>query len=307
MAEEEVAPVSEETSEEVVESAEIQEEEIAEVEEQETEEQPSEEDSEASDQENEVGSQEADQKTEEEEPKEAKQTAQERIQQLANEKRELKERLDRLESEFQEQKTRAPKVDEDRLNNYLGELRDEIDTLRLEGKHLEADLKERQRNGLLDEYEKWQKQSKEEAARQQQQQLTKSQSEQLSRDLDDAAMFYARSKGIPEAAMDEMGKEWSEIIQADQLTARKFWEIAQKQGPVTAIEFAHDKVTAQRERVKDKAVETKEQKEQAKEKTVSVGAKHTNEPSENYKKLLAKAKRSGSDDDWAAVFAAKRS
>ena len=70
-----------------------------------------------------------------------KKGAQERIQQLANEKRELADRLERLEAQFSKSQAEKPDfvdIDMNRVNEYLQTTGDQIDELKLEGRYFEA-------------------------------------------------------------------------------------------------------------------------------------------------------------------------
>lgn len=191
-------------------------------------------------------------------------------------RQEAEKRIEALEKRFQEaeERSKSPQpLDEQRLNDYFGELRDEIDTLRLSGKHLEAEQKELQRDKLINEYIKY----KEDLAKHQTTQTTAQQhqqkAQQLAQQIDSAAEFYAQENKIPKEVFMKMGQKWQEVVQTDQLRARKFWETAHYQGPVAAIEYAHREVKSIMEQESTEVESTKQKKESGKEKQVGGGAK----------------------------------
>lgn len=207
-------------------------------------------------------------------------------------RQEAEKRIEALEKRFQEAEERAKgpqPLDEHRLNDYFGELRDEIDTLRLSGKHLEAEQKELQRDKLINEYIKY----KDDLTKHQKTQTTAQQNQQkaqqLAQQIDGAAEFYAQENKIPQEVFIQMGKKWQEVVQSDQLRARKFWETAHYQGPVAAIEYAHREVKSIMEQETKEVESVKEKKETGKEKQVGGGGKTNVKSAGSWDDLMKKS------------------
>ena len=260
---EEVGTVTEEAGG-LAESAETQEEETI----------TTEEETEAST-DNEGGSEEEsdeDSQAESEETKGHKKDAQARIQELANKNREMSEKLAQLEGKFQaeQEKAQTPaRVNEQALNQYLGELRDEIDTLRLEGSHLQAEKKERERDKLIDAYEKHTAELAEYEKKSQGRNVQQEQAMAMARAIEEAASFYAKENKIPQPVFDDMGKRWRSIAEGSAVVQRKFAELARFQGPVSAIEYAYNQVKEAIKMEESAATETKAAKEAGKAKQVT--------------------------------------
>lgn len=214
-----------------------------------------------------------------------KKDANTRIQQLANEKRELATKLEALEAKVNqslEEKNAIPAVDEQALNAHLGQMREQIEDLRLEGNHLQADLLERKRNGLLDEYDKWQKGAEEKKQQNGQQ-------EQYKQALDGvlvAADQYQEHYNIPKPLWDEMGTWFRGECEKDSLLGREFDDIMFRQGPVAAVRFAHDKAKPVFEAKAKEATEAKQKREAGKSKQPGGGTGKTSSGPKSYSALL---------------------
>ena len=193
--------------------------------------------------------------------------AQERIQQLANEKREMANKLAALEAKVNQvvsARDEIPAIDEQALNAHLGSLRDQIDDLRLDGNHIKADLLERQRNKIIDEYETWQQQQ---TARQSQQ----TEQQHYKKALDDtlaAANLYREHYNVPQPLWDEIGQWFSGELEKDKLLAQEFNDVMLRQGPVAAVRFAHDRAKPVFEQKAKQVAEDKKKREAAKTKQV---------------------------------------
>ena len=193
--------------------------------------------------------------------------AQERIQQLANEKREMANKLAALEAKVNQvvsAKDEIPSIDEGALNAHLGTLRDQIDDLRLDGNHLKADLLERQRNKIIDEYETWQQQQ---TAKQSQ----NTEQQHYRKALDDtlqAAAVYREHYNVPQPLWDEIGQWFSGELEKDKLLTQEFNDVMLRQGPVAAVRFAHDRAKPVFEQKAKQVAEDKKKREAAKTKQV---------------------------------------
>lgn len=193
--------------------------------------------------------------------------AQERIQQLANEKREMANKLAALEAKVNQvvsARDEIPAIDEQALNAHLGSLRDQIDDLRLDGNHIKADLLERQRNKIIDEYETWQQQqTAKQSQNTEQQHYRKALDDTLS-----AANLYREHYNVPQPLWDEMGQWFSGELEKDKLLAQEFNDVMLRQGPVAAVRFAHDRAKPVFEQKAKQVAEDKKKREAAKTKQV---------------------------------------
>lgn len=203
--------------------------------------------------------------------------AQERIRELANLRREaenrakaLEQRLAEVEHKFSTTQVEQT-IDVNALNAHLGKMRDEIDFLRIDGKHLEADLKEQERNALITEYKEWQKQDAERRQRVQTEQQSAAQKRQMLQKFDDACVFLAKESQIPDEAFAEMGTRFQKLVEADKVFARELLETLEYQGPIRAANLVHQRIKSDMA-AEQKAVEDeKKRREDAKKKTITAG------------------------------------
>lgn len=170
---------------------------------------------------------------------EEKSRAQERIRQEIDKRKETERKLADLESkvaELAKDRDVIPAVDEAALNSHLGHLRDQIEELRLEGNHLKADILDRQRNKLIDEYEAWQK----DAAKKNSERSESQQWEQTIKDVETTSTMYRDQMKIPAPLWDEMGQWFAGELKTNKVMEREFLDILKLRGPVSAVRFAHE-------------------------------------------------------------------
>lgn len=220
----------------------------------------------------------------------AKKDAQSRIQQLANEKRELAEKLEALEARVNqtlEQRTEIPAVDEGALNAHLGQMREQIDDLRMDGKHLEADLLERQRNNLIDEYDKWQRSAAEKQQQTTQQQQQNQQRQQAYDAVDVAAGLYKQENNIPDELFKEGGEWFRTELDKSPLLRQQFEEKMFLQGSVAAVDWAYkEKVKPLFDQRAKEAAEAKQKREAGKNKQPGGSAGKSESGPKSYQALL---------------------
>lgn len=166
--------------------------------------------------------------------------AQERIRQLIDRNKESDRRIAELETKVSaviQEKQTIPAIDESALNTHLGNMRDQIEELRMNGNHLQADILDRKRNNLIDEYEKWQVQ----ATEQQGKQTDAAAWDKTLADLSTTSDMYRDHMKIPAPVWDEMGQWFAAEMKTDKLLEKEFVDILKRNGPVSAIRFAHEK------------------------------------------------------------------
>lgn len=177
-------------------------------------------------------------------------TAQERIQQLANENRELKDKVSAIEARFEEtEKARhqtgqeAPpfiEVDVPAFNSHIASLREKSEELAMEGRHAEAARVDREIYKLLDAYDENEAKKAEWAQEQQRrQQMTTQEQEFLGR-FERAADFFREQAGIPEADWEARSILFAELLEKDPLLKEEFRERARTQGTIATIRWANE-------------------------------------------------------------------
>ena len=200
--------------------------------------------------------------------------ANERIQELANKSRQLEEKLaaqeaanKELAAKFEETRkaSQAPApIDERALAEYLTEAETQIETLKYEGKVLEAKLLQRKVDKLLDDVEAHKQRVTEWEKTATVQQTTERQAQEALKALDDAARFFAEHKKIPAEVMEKGAAQWAEMRRADPLLDRQYAEIWQRQGEIAAISFAYEHVTKAQEAESAKLKAEKDKKDAGK-------------------------------------------
>lgn len=212
-----------------------------------------------------------------EETKEEKKklTAQERIQQLIdqrNKDRELFEsKVNELETKFKMLQPPqqsdyievTPEV-EARINQVLYDLDVQKANAELEGNYLKAMEYKRQIDDVVLKIQENEK--KREAALAERHQAAVS--EQLVAEINQRAEVYRQSYNIPSDVWVDSNKWFAEQCQNNQVLGTKFREIAERQGPMAAVEFAAWFV--QENRLKPAQEELKE-REQLKAKSIAGG------------------------------------
>lgn len=216
------------------------------------------------------------QPTEEAESEEHRPKAQERIQELANKNKELAQKIEGLERAFrQKQELEAVpflNLDMQAINAHIAQASDQIEELKLEGKHFEAQKLQRDLDKLIDEVDANEAKRKEWSQRQGQQQTQAQQFEAAVKALDDAAEFYREKKGIPQEVWDKGADQWYAMRQADPILDRQYTEIWMRQGEIAAIQFAEEHVQKAQSAETKKLEEAKKKADAGKVNIAATGA-----------------------------------
>lgn len=223
----------------------------------------------------------------EEKPEEVKEedgkkklSANERIQQLVEERNkdreeltgqltEAQQKIADLEKRFIQTQEPAPfiDVDYDKINAHIAETSAAIEELKASGNALEARKLEKYLDNLVSDVEDNDQKRKEFEA-----QSTANQTERqaLNKRIDtlgQAADFYRDQMKIPAPTWDLMGKLFADACAKDPILGREFAERADTQSPVATVRWAHEYTKTHL--VKDTA-SAAQKKNEAKEKSASV-------------------------------------
>ena len=236
-----------------------------------------------------------------------KKNAQDRIQQLANEKRELAERLERLESQFAKQQEDRPDyvdVDMERVNSYIEATQDKIVELGLEGKHLEAKKLDLSITKLINDIEENEAKKAAFLERQGKSKTEATAVNQRLQKLDDAAKFYRENQKIDQPVWDKMGQWFAEQCKSDPTLGREFAERVEK-GEIGAIRWAHDYSIKNMGAKELAAINNKNiNKQKASAASPAPGGKSIS--TVDLYKALAEAKESNTTEGWVTYQALKR-
>lgn len=217
--------------------------------------------------------------TTEEEGEPKKKTAQERIQQLANERREATERADRIEAELNTVRQKAETLEREfrakqeaqapdyievteqviaQVNQRLAQLVDAKNDAELSGNYLQGIAAQKEIDAIYTGLQE--NASRAEKARAMQQ--AQSTQNQTIAALDERAEFFRQQNNIPSDVWHEGGNWFAAQCESNAVLGKEFVEVAQYSGPMAAIRFAAD-YTA---RNKPKPQAAVQQKEDAKSK-----------------------------------------
>ena len=237
-----------------------------------------------------------------------KKNAADRIQQLANEKRELADRLSKLEAQFNQQQSEKPdyvEPDMDAVNAWFEKTSDQIENLKLEGNHLAAKKIELAQANLIAQLEENEAKKQAHIERTGKAKATTSAETAKLDKLDQAVIFYREHMKIEPAVWDKMGNWFAGKLQSDVLLRREYQEMVDTQAPTAVVKWAHD-YTLKNMGIKEKAaIDTKNKNKQ----TASGAAPKTGSgkiSTVDLSKALEKAKEAGTPEAWVEYQAAKR-
>lgn len=218
--------------------------------------------------------------------------------------RQLESRLNQLESSFKQQVAPdyieiTPQVQQ-QINNALANIEQQRIDAELEGDYLRAAQFRGEFDKILQGLAENDQRMK--AAQQQQQ---KSQAEQAKvKAINERAEFFRQQNNIPQAQWDMANRWFADQVAQQPALGVQFREIADYQGPMAAVSWAVNYVDTYLGKAVREANEARE-----KSKTMAPGGtqqQNTGTLLNNVKSMRENAMRSGSTDDWAAYYAAKR-
>ena len=235
-----------------------------------------------------------------------KKNAQERIQQLANEKREMAERLAKLEQQFAKQQEEKPdfvEIDMDKVNAYIAETTDKIETVKLEGNFLAAKKLEIQIAKLISDIDS---NDEKKAAYLERQNKTKGAETAVTetlQKLDNAAEFYRSQLKIEKPVWEKMGTWFSEQCKSDPLLGAEFQEQIEKSA-IGAIRWAHEYTT---KNMGANAAATIDKKNKNKQTAAAASPSASGKQSPvDLSKALATAKEKNTTEGWVEYRQLKR-
>lgn len=205
-------------------------------------------------------------------------TAQERIQQEIERRKELEskftateQRLKQLESQFQQQKAPeyveiTPQVQQ-QINSAIMDLEQKRVEAELDGDYLKAMSFRKQVDEIIQGVEENNKRKAAYDAQMQQQQL----SQKMVDSINERAEFYRQVNNIPSDQWNQASNWFTSHCETNPIIGTQFREIAERQGPMAAVQFA---AWYTGENMTKKAEAAKAQKEQAKQALPS-GASYT--------------------------------
>ena len=220
---------------------------------------------------------------ESEEPK-RKLTAQERIQQLANQKNELKAelerekaRLDRIEQELKQQA--APRQQPDyieitptvmaQINDRLAALNEAKTEAELKGDFFTAVQAQKEIDAIFSGYQENQRRVAEAQQRHQAEADRQRMVEQTSHTFNQKAEQFRQAMNIPADVWQAGGDWFAKTCETDPLVGNEFIEIHQRQGETAAIRFAYNHYLEHGPQ--NQVAEKQQQKQAAKSKAVGGG------------------------------------
>lgn len=235
-----------------------------------------------------------------------KKGAQDRIQQLANEKRELAERLERLESQFARQQEEKPDfvdVDIEKVNAYIQNASDQIEELKLEGNYIAAKKLELNVAKIISDIEENDKKKAAYFDKQSKTKTVETAAQERLTKLDQAAEFYRTNMKIEPAVWDKMGTWFAEQCQKNPVLGREFSERVEK-GEIGAIRWAHE-YTTQNMGVKERAAIDNKNTNKTKAAAFSPTPGGKSAPID-LSKALAKATETNTPEGWVEYQRLKR-
>lgn len=229
------------------------------------------------------------------------------IQALISERNEVRQKIQQLEQHFQQtQQAKEPEFIEvtpqvqQQINNAIMQLEQQRAEAELDGDYLRAQGFRRQVDEILRGVEE-NNVRREQALRTRQQQQQES---SISNAINERAEMFRQVHNIPQEQWIEANKWFYSECQANPLLKTQYQEIARMQGPTSAVQFAASYVNNNWQKP---AQQAKAQKEQAKASLPTGGSsQNVGTQLNDIKNVKAKALKSGSSDDWASYFAAKR-
>lgn len=246
--------------------------------------------------------------TDEKEKPDHKKNAQDRIQQLANEKRELADRLARLEAQFSKQEQEKPdfvEVDMASVNAWFEQTTEQIQTYQLEGNYLAAKKLELNQVNVLKDLEANEAKRQAWLDRQKTAKNNEDEGSKILAEVDRAAEFYRDANKIDSAVWDKMGNWFRAQCESDPILGREFAERVETQSKMAAIRWAHEYTTEHMGVDAKKAIDKKNQTKQTASAAAPKAAGGKGTPVD-LAKMLEKATEAGTPEAFQEYMAAKR-
>jgi hypothetical protein len=177
-----------------------------------------------------------------------------------------------MEAKLKEQADARPTVDTVALNNHLGQMREQIDFLRLEGRNLDADIMEQERLDLIREYKQWDQENRQREQATKATQETQAQVVKRLQEFDRAAVMLKDHYKLPDEVFSEMGNRFRELVQTDPVFQGEFKDMLDLHGPTKAAVFVHERLEADAKARKAAAEVEKKRRNEAKEVQVKPSA-----------------------------------
>jgi len=198
-----------------------------------------------------------------------------------------------------------PNIDRAKVDEYIAEVENKIDELRLEGNYSEARKLSRSLDQLEADIEANEARK---AAYIQSQESSSKLKEQAEREriaLNNTADAYRIEHQIDEATWKKMGDWFEEQVKASPILQQEFNEIYERRGRVGAIRFAHEYVV---QKLGNQARVTTEKREQSKSKTAALTTASTSARpnSPDLKKARAEFAANPTPEAFARFQEAKR-
>jgi len=242
------------------------------------------------------------------EKKDHKKDANARIQELIAKNKANEDRLARMEAALNAKEAEKPdffEVDMAQVNDYMQASSDQIETLKLEGRFLEAKKIELAQVKLISDIEANELKRK---AYQERQGKAKNESDGQARvlaEVDRAADFYRDSMKIDPEIWKKQADWFTDKCNNDPLLGREFAERVETQSRIAAVKWAHD-YTVQNMGLKEKAaIDKKNLYKQTASGAAPKGSSGKATPVD-LSKALAKATEAGTPEAWVEYQAVKR-
>jgi hypothetical protein len=148
----------------------------------------------------------------------------------------------------------------------INDLRAEEDALVTAGHGLQAELKRREIDSIMDAVDDNNKKKEEWESQQGNIDSEKQNVEKAEKELESAADFYQKEKKIPDDVFKKAGDVFMSMMKTDKLFERQFSELALAGRPVAAIDFAYGEAMKQMEKDSNAAEEAGKNKDKGKKK-----------------------------------------
>lgn len=232
-------------------------------------------------------------------------TADDRLQKVLDDNKDLKDQLVALEAKFDKQQVEnqpLPYIDVDmnQVETKIRELQDKAEGLRVDGKLFEAGKVNREINQIYEQLEANDKAKEKYLSEKDASKGEVDAGQAHLNQLTDAANFYRDENKIPLELWDKMGIFFTEAIQKDKVLLAEFQDRSEK-SPIGAIKWAHEYST---KHMSGKNENLRDKKNTGKKKQVgnAGGETASTAVSKSVKSASEKAHKTGKTDDVAGLL-----